>query len=164
MPTTLTTVAAINAIAPPACRRRRLRLSVRMMMVLILASACGLGWVVSQTREQWLAVRAIVARGGIVEYDYKYDSARNRRLPNGTPWRPVWLQKVLGYDYFHNVVGVSLDDVATDADLVHIARLRHLKLLYLGGGRVTDDGLKHLQNLTDLRLLILWGNPISATD
>ncbi len=109
------------------------------MMVLILAAACGLGWVVSQTREQWLAVRAIVTRGDIVEYDYKYDSARNRRLPNGTPWRPVWLQKVLGDDYFHNVVGVSLDDVATDADLVHVAQLRHVKLLYLGGGRVTDD-------------------------
>jgi hypothetical protein len=133
-----------------------------MMMLLTLASACGLGWVVSQTREQWLAVRAIVARGGTVGYDYKYDSARNRRLPNGTPWRPVWLQKMLGDEYFHNVVCVGLDEVATDADLVHVARLRHLKLLYLGGGRVTDDGLKHLQKLTDLRLLILWGNPISG--
>ena len=81
----------------------------------------------------------IETRGGTVECDYKYDSARNPRLPNGTPWRPVWLQKVLGDDYFHNVVGVSLDDVATDADLVHIAWLRHVKLLYLGGGRVTDD-------------------------
>jgi hypothetical protein len=68
---------------------------------------------------------------------------------------------MLGDEYFHNVVWVGLEH-STDADLVSLARLRHLKLLHLGGGRITDDGLKHLQNLTDLHLLVLWGNPISG--
>jgi internalin A len=135
-----------------------------MMMLLIAGSACGLGWVVHQAREQRLAVEAILARGGMVEYDYQYDAARNRRLPNGKPWRPVWLQKVLGDEYFHSVACAGLDEghVATDADLVHFAKLRRLKLLYLGGGRITDDGLKELKDLTELRLLILWRNPISG--
>jgi hypothetical protein len=135
-----------------------------MMMLLIAASACGLGWVVHQAREQRLAVQAILAKGGVVEYDYQYDATRNRRLPNGKPWRPVWLQRALGDEYFHSVVCVGLDAARdqTDADLVHLARLRRLKLLYLGGGKITDDGLKHLKDLTDLRILILWGNPISG--
>jgi hypothetical protein len=135
-----------------------------MMMLLIAASACGLGWVVHQAREQRLAVQAILAKGGVVEYDYQYDATRNRRLPNGEPWRPVWLQRALGDEYFHSVVCVGLDAERdqTDADLVHLARLRRLKLLYLGGGKITDDGLKHLKDLTDLRILILWGNPISG--
>jgi hypothetical protein len=132
-----------------------------MLLLLIVASACGLGWVVHQAREQRLAVRAILARGGTVEYDYQYDAARNRRLPKGKTWRPVWLQKALGDDYFHHVICVGLER-PTDADLVPLAGLTHLKLLYLGGGGITDDGLKQLKDLTDLRTLILWGNPISG--
>lgn len=88
--------------------------------------------------------------------------ASNRRLSQGTTWRREWLQRILGADYFHDVVCVGLDNVATDADLAALAELRHLKLLYPGGGRVSDEGLKHLANLTGLRLLVLWGNPISG--
>ncbi len=131
-------------------------------MIMIAVSACGLGWVVHRAREERLAVQAILAQGGTVEYDYQYDAATNRRIPQGKTWRPVWLQKALGDEYFHNVVCVGLDHVATDANLVHIARLTHLKLLYLGEGRITDQGLKHLENLTDLRLLIVSGSPISG--
>jgi internalin A len=135
-----------------------------MLMLVIAALACGLGWVVHRARVRRLAVHAILARGGTVEYDYQYDAVRDRRLPTGKTWRPVWLQELLGDEYFHDVVcvGLDLDKMPTDADLVHIARLGHVKLLYLGGGRITDDGLKQLKKLTDLRLLILWGNPIAG--
>jgi hypothetical protein len=68
MPTKMRTV-VIKQFEPPAHRRRRLRLSVRTLMLLIVASACGLGWLVSQARQQQLAVQAIVARGGTLEYD-----------------------------------------------------------------------------------------------
>jgi hypothetical protein len=133
-------------------------------MLLIAVSACWLGWIVRSAREQKQAAEAILARGGIIEYDYKYDSSRSRRLPKGESWRPLWLQRLLGDDYFHNIVVAALDEGrhATDEDLSQIARLRHLKLLYLGGGKITDDGLAHLQGLTDLRLLVLWGNPIKG--
>jgi hypothetical protein len=134
------------------------------MMLLIAAAAGALGWVAHRAREERLAVRAILARGGMVEFDYQYDAIRNRRLTNGKPWRPVWLQKALGDEYFHDVacVGIDGDHAAADSDLVHIARLTHVKVLYLGGGRITDDGLKLLAHLKDLRILILWGNPISG--
>jgi hypothetical protein len=133
-----------------------------MLLLLVAASASALGWIVHRAREQRLAVRAILARGGVVEYDFQYDAVRDRRLATGRPWEPAWLQQLLGEEYFHNVVCVGLDRVARDQDLAHVARLRHVKLLYLGGGRITDNGLKHLEDLTDLRLLILWGNPISG--
>ena len=126
-------------------------------MLLIAGSACGLGWIVRSAREQRLAVEAILVRGGMVEYDYKYDHVRNRRLPKGESWRPIWLQRLLGDEYFHSVVCVGLDTScnATDEDLVQIARLRRLKLLYLGGGRITDNGLAKLEGLTELQLLTL---------
>ena len=139
-------------------------------MGLVLVIGVGLGWYIHKTQEQRSAVQAILARNGIVEFDYKYDAAGNRRLRNGRSWSPVWLQKALGDDNFvHHVavVGLDLDKSGnrvdpTDADLVHLERLCHMKVLYLGGGRITDAGLEHLKNLTDLRMLILWGNPISG--
>jgi len=154
----------------PPGRRFRVRISVRALMALVMVIGAGLGWYIHQIREQRLAVQAIRARGGIIEYDYQYDAVRDRRLPNGKSWCPVWLQHVVGDDdFFHHVAVVGLDfDQSgqrarpTDADLVHLEGLHHVKILYLGGGRITDAGLKHLKNLTDLRMLILWGNPISG--
>ena len=56
-----------------------------------------------------MAVQAILARNGIVEYDYKYDAAGNRRLPKGTMVSGR-LQKALGDDNFlHHVAVVGLD-------------------------------------------------------
>jgi hypothetical protein len=144
--------------------RRRFRLSLRVTMLLIAGTACGLGWFVRSAQEQRRAVDAILARGGTVDFDYKYDDVRGRRLPKGESWRPIWLQRLLGDEYFHTVSCVGLDTSCepTDEDLVPIARLSRLKLLYLGGGKITDDGLARLGGLTDLRLLILWGNPIEG--
>jgi hypothetical protein len=139
-------------------------------MAVVMVLGAGLGWYIHQIREQRLAVQAIRARGGIIEYDYRFDVVRDRRLPNGKSWCPVWLQHFLGDDDFlHNVAVVGLDvDKSghsirpTDADLVYLEGLHHLKILYLGGGGITDAGLEHLKKLTELRVLILWGNPISG--
>ncbi len=79
-------------------------------MLLIAVSACWLGWIVRSAHEQKQAAEAILARGGIIEYDYKYDSSRSRRLPKGESWRPLWLQRLLGDDYLHNIVVAGLDE------------------------------------------------------
>ena len=70
---------------------------------------------------------------------------RSRRLPKGESWRPIWLQRLLGDEYFHSVSCVGLDTSCepTDADLDCPAEW--LKLLYLGGGKITDDGLASLE-------------------
>jgi hypothetical protein len=140
------------------------RLSIRVMMLLIVLLSCGLGWVVHRARVKRRAVQAILARGGLVEFDYQYDTRRDRRNSRGESWWPEWLRRSLGDEYFHDVVCVGMERNPTDADLALLEDLGHVRLLYLGsgGGRITDDGLRHLGKLTDLRMLILWGNPITG--
>ncbi len=155
-------------IAP--MRRFRIRISVRALMSVVLVIGIVLGWYIYRARLQRAAVRAIQARGGIVEYDYKYDSSLDQRNRKGKTWTPAWLQNAVGDDNFlHHVAVVGLDmdislrpiDVA-DADLIHLEGFTHLKVLYAGGGHVTDAGLEHLRNMTELRMLVLWNNPISG--
>ncbi len=160
---------ATTNLGGPRLKRRCVKFSLRSLIVGVGVVAIWLGWWVNSATRQQQAVRAILARGGSIAYDYQYDAAITRRLPKGEPSRPVWLQRLLGDDYFHNVVMAGLDidetfhDVgAKDADLLQLKGLPHLKLLYLCGGRITDDGLEHLQNLTELRRLFLWKNPISG--
>lgn len=140
--------------------RPRVRVSVRWLMILVLILGIGLGWVAHRARVQRMAVRAILARGGMVEYDYQYDASRDRRLPQGRSWWPAWLRSTLGDDYLHEIVRAGFDRVATDEDMAALARLPRLKAIHIGGCRVTDAGVGRLRGLTALRMLILWGNPI----
>jgi hypothetical protein len=54
--------------------RRRLRISVRGLIVLVLIIGAGLGWIVQGARVQREAVSAIRRDGGVVSYDrdWKY--------------------------------------------------------------------------------------------
>jgi hypothetical protein len=148
----------------------RVRISLRALMFIVLAIGACLGWRVHEARTQRLAVQAIRARGGIVEYDYKVDAVRRRRLPNGKSWWPVWVQNAIGDEnFFHSVAVVGLDTdlsgrarKATDADLAYLEELYHVKYLYAGGCKISDAGLEHLKNQTELQMLVLWGNPISG--
>jgi hypothetical protein len=156
-------------LGSPGRKRRFLQLRLRTLFVGMGVTAIWLGWYVNSATRQREAVRPVLARGGIIEYDYQYDAVRGWRVPTGKPSRPVWLQRLLGDDYFHDVVTVGMDVdqsghdlVPTDDDLTHLEGLHELRFLYLGGGRITDDGLELLKNLTGLRMLILWGNPITG--
>jgi hypothetical protein len=159
----------VDRRVPPG-RRVQIRISVRAMMGLVLLIAVVVGWYVHVAKKQRSAVRAILARGGTVEFDYKYDNAGNRRLRKAISWCPGWLRNAVGDDnFFHHVAVVGLDInksgasvPATDADVALLEGFRHLKVLYLGGGRITDAGLEHLKNMSELRMLVLWGNPISG--
>ena len=97
----------------PRTRWLRVRISMRALMVVVLVISVGLAWHIHQVREQRLAVQAILAQGGTVEYDYRYDAVRDRRLPNGRSWCPVWLQGALDDNFFHNVAVVGLDGDAS---------------------------------------------------
>src|SRR5262249_24306227 len=49
-----------------------------------------------------------------------------------------------------------------DEAAVHLADLRQLDTLHLGGTKVTDEGLKCLQNMTELTNMLLDSSPIKG--
>ena len=124
-------------------KRRRLRFSLRGLMVLVLAMGCGLGYIVHLARVQHDAVAAITRTGGRVAYQWQF-------LPNGLsnfqgrPWAPDWLVASLGPDYFGPVVYVHLGEQAGDAEMAQVGRLPRLVFLELSASEVTDAGLVHL--------------------
>ena len=69
----------------PKSWRHLLRLSVRALMVLVLITGGGLGWVIHRARVQREAVAAILRAGGSVMYEHQL-----RPRIRGKPWWPSW--------------------------------------------------------------------------
>jgi len=142
--------------SPP--RRRPRGPSLRTLMALVLVLGGGLGYLAYRARVQRLAVAAIEAAGGKVDYDWQWaDGVFDPRNPR--PRRPKWLVDGLGADYFDTVVAVHLGGPGIKADdplMAQVGRLSHLGLLALNGNpAVTDAGLAHLRGLARLRDLDL---------
>src|SRR5438270_12939655 len=93
----------------PKSWRRRLRLSVRALMGLVLITGGVLGWVIHRARVQREAVAAIRRADGSVIY---YHQSRSRS--SGMPWWPRWAAEILGIDYFDNVKSVFLEFKESD--------------------------------------------------
>jgi hypothetical protein len=142
--------------------RHRFRLSVRGLLVLVLLTGCGMGWlarVVRTGQAQRRSVAAVYQAGGWVLYDTDWD-ARQAALSWKPRW-PRWLVERLGVDYCANVVFINLHDRGTDAVLAHVGRLTHLKQLHRPGPAVTDAGITHLGQLRDLQFLSLDGTQVT---
>src|SRR4051812_23282319 len=95
--------------SPP---RRRLRLSVRAMMAVVLVLAVVLGLMVRRAQVQRDAVAAIGRTGGSLHYGWEV----TRVVPNidtdsrRKPWCSKWLADRLGPDYFGHVAVLHLGD------------------------------------------------------
>jgi internalin A len=139
----------------PRTWRKYLRFSMRGLIVLVLVIAAGLGWVVRSARIQREAVVAIIGVGGLVRYDWEGSIANGS--PAAQSWAPRWIVDLIGFDYFGQVTAVVLSpsSKATDAAIVQVGRLSHLKLLKLNGSSLSDAGLAHLKGLTNLSVLDL---------
>jgi hypothetical protein len=147
--------------------RRRLRLSLRAMMLVILLVGIWLGWQVNKAREQREAVEAIRRYGGWVHYDYEF--VNGKLTPGRSPRVPRWLRRLLGDEFFQQVRQVSLvyDDstgkrfdntnfLACDEVLARASRLPGLKVLLLKETQATDEGLRHIGKMTGLEELFIW--------
>ncbi len=143
-----------HTLGPPApslwTRRRRLRLSLRGLMVLVLIFGGGLGWIVLRTKVQRDAVLAITRTGGSVVYDW--DIWPNRWFsPTRAPKALKWLVDWLGPDYLGNVVRVWLGPSAGDAEMAHVVRLPRLISFSDLGATITDAHAVDLGNLLELQ-------------
>jgi hypothetical protein len=159
---------------PTESIRRRLRISLRTTMLVIVVVAIWLSWNVNRAREQHEAVAAVQNHGGWVHYDYEFV---NGKLTSGqNPWAPRWLRRLLGDEFFRHVSQVSLvydqstgkrfdnaNVLPCDDVLARICRLPGLKSLLLKETQATDEGLRHIGKITGLEELYIW-DAKSVTD
>ena len=158
------------------------QLSLRSLLLLLMALGIWLGLTFNRVRQQRAAVSRILELGGKVQFAHEVVAMRNRSRPKQpvVPG-PPWLRRWLGPEFFDTVVWVRLANTAvTDEDLRLVAKLdrmeflalnstsisdaglfelrhcRRLKSLSLSETRVTGDGLRHLANMPDLAGLSFW--------
>jgi hypothetical protein len=149
--------ASTNAKPLRGRARRLLQLSLRSLLVLLLALGIWLGLTFNRVRQQRAAVARIQQLGGKVQY--AHDVAATRVA--GQPKQPVvpgppWLRRLLGPEFFDTVLWVRLNKTAvTDADLRLVARLDRLEFLDLYSTSISDAGLFELRHCRRLKSLTL---------
>ena len=147
---------------------------VRWQLVLVMVVAGILSWVAHRVGVHARAVDAIKRSGGRVRY--QWEETEQTAMPVGSGWwpwlrssvlgngsqtsdgqpaEPEWLVAYLGYDYFGDVVSVSLTGRATDDVLDQVGHLTRIERLDLHGSAVTDRGLSRLKGLDRLHNLQL---------
>jgi hypothetical protein len=143
----------------PKSWRRWLRLSVRDLMVVVLVTGGGLGWLIHSARVQREAVAAIERVRGYVAYDWQQVGTSIHR--DKRPGYPEWIVGLLGKDYFGHVVWVGLGPRGSDLEMIHVGKLSRLEDLDLDDSSVTDAGLIHLKGLNHLKWVFLRGTKVT---
>jgi Leucine Rich repeat len=138
--------------------REFLRFSVRGLIVIVLATALWLGWLVRSARIQHNAVIAIERAGGYVVYEETFGNKRFHRSDINVA---TWFTRTLGVDTSCRVWSVRFNGIPSDADMVFLGRLTTLEDLLLTNANVTDAGLVHLASLTRLTHLYLDGTRVT---
>jgi hypothetical protein len=130
-----------------------------LVCVALISVACA--WFHSsweRARRQRAAVEAL-ASSGMTRYDYEMDSSEQENS-GGRVSAPMWLRRLLGDDFFCDVVMVCTGE--GDAQLHHLTAFAHLrKLMLAGGGKVTDAGLENVKDLSRLKELKIGGTNIT---
>ena len=97
-------------------------ISLRGLLLLILAIALWLGWIVQMSRQQREAVAALQKFGGFVHYDWEFVNGPvkvpqgnslwmpswGKFTPGRKPLAPSWMRRALGDEYFQSIAHVSL--------------------------------------------------------
>ena len=123
----------------------RPRFSLRLLFALLTIAGVWLGIEANCARRQRIAVRAVTQSGGTVRYDYQ---RRSGNTGGEAPPAPGWLRKLLGDEYFQEVVEVNWNgkrDLSPD-DLKWLADFPQLETVNLNFSNVNDDGLAQLVN------------------
>jgi len=138
--------------------RWRFQFSIRSLFLLTVAVAIPCSWLAVEmkaARGQKDAVAALAkdARwGDWTTYDYQCSP------PGSEPRGSVWLQTLLGTDFFNDVIEVSIE---TDAKIDLLPAFPRLQSLILDHSQITDAGLGYCPGLHRLRTLSLRGTRIT---
>jgi internalin A len=145
----------------PHSWRRRLRISVRGLMVLVLVTGGGLGWVIDRAAVQREAVAEIKRVGGHIGYSWQRSHGAWVSPSPKSPWRD-WVRRRLGPDFLDTVTYVFLQGEQCDDESLRAAcRLPWLEELSVVNSSVTDASAEDLRQLKNLRSLDLRLNRIT---
>ncbi|WP_165071997.1 leucine-rich repeat domain-containing protein [Paludisphaera rhizosphaerae] len=150
--------------------KRRLRLSVRALLLVVVLVGGALGWLAFKIREaraQAAIVAAIHRAGGGAGYGWRRDVG-GYYYDDSTFCVPRWLVDLIGEDYFADVTLVSfrrwssLNGPPRDLEpvMAEIGRLQRLEILDLTNSGVSDEALSHLKGLPNLQILWLEGTGV----
>ena len=126
--------------------RQLLRFRLRTLLILFTILSFWLAKHVTNARHQEEAVNAIREYGGWVRYDFQYPSGRFSHKDfdsKAKSWMPKWALNRLGFDFFHDVVFVSLNYSEDSGKREE-------------NHNPSDDALQHLPMLPNLRLPALY--------
>jgi hypothetical protein len=111
-----------SSATPPARRRRWYQFGLRTLIAITVIASVPLGLLVArldQARRQAEAVATIRKAGGWVNYDFECRVEGDMLIlePFAKSHVAAWLLKLLGEDFFHDIVGVhaALDEGMTGA-------------------------------------------------
>jgi internalin A len=139
----------ITSVAKPAKPRRRwVRFSLRTSLLGLTVLCVCLALTVNAARRQREAVAAILKAGGSIKFDCQCVPQPRPWNPDQVSWhnepqphRPLWLSKLLGDEYFHDVLQVIFqENVIPEADFEQLAKLPKVRWLYLIGRPVNPGG------------------------
>src|SRR5574340_1220304 len=130
---------------PRCCMQSRLR----KLLVATFLACLLFAWMACLSRsgrQQRAAARALQQRGASVRFDRRLDS--DSQFPTSASDGPIGALEDM---FAPNVDDVfAKDKPLTDADLVNLRGLKHLKRLVLSGTKITDAGLEHLGQVPQL--------------
>ena len=141
---------------------RRLRFSLKALLVAMALFSLWLGYITHRARQQKQAVAAITEVGGRLSFAHQ-------RMPNDKdgarsydreiePPVPRWIVNAVGVDYFRSVDSVSLVDApVSDQWLAQLDKLPSLISLTLRRTNVTGPGVAQLRWLRNLEQLDIEG-------
>ena len=136
---------------PAQTPKRRFRFQFRLSTFLFFVTAIGLsagiwvGWV-EPVRNQWAAVDPLLERGAQVE-------TSPSKLPN-------WMKQFLPTGQTENIEALFFKNTTklTSDDLKCLARLPHLKRLYLERSGLDDEGVAWIPACPSIERLSIYGN------
>ncbi len=146
-------------------RHSRLRIVWLAGLVVIALFGVTMIWLtigIHRAQRQRETIAEITHAGGHIYYAYQWDfdhfcyHLRTNAEPQ--PWVPELLRRILGDDFFYDVVDVSLKD-GDDAAIAKLRIWKNLKGLNINRCTITDRGMEYVGEFSNLEVLWLGGSP-----
>ena len=124
------------------------------------------GWRANRARTQRRAVELIRAAKGSVGYDFQVFPENTPRAVVQAAKRPgpIWLRRLIGDEYFQEVISVRLDGPVTAETMAAVGSLDRLESVLLEKATKIDGGLAKLRGLTRMKRVNVTSPSVTDAD